>query len=189
MSAPTPQPRPAHSRILFVCMGNICRSPLAEGIFAHLAGARGVRSNFTIDSCGTGGWHAGEPPDPRTLAIASRYGVPLDHAARQLSPADFDRFDLLLAMDRDNLRGLNSIRANCPRVRLIRQFDPAFAPTTPGADVSAPDVPDPYYGGAEGFDRMYHMLHTACTGLLDALLRRCPVHFPDGGTRGVGREA
>lgn len=156
------------SRLLFVCMGNICRSPLAEGVFAHLAQERGVRHRFTIDSCGTGGWHAGELADPRARATAVRYGIHLTHRARQLEAADLERFDLLLAMDRANLRALHAAGAPPARARLLREFDPSI----PGAILAAdpPEVPDPYYGSGDGFEQVYTMLHSACTGLLDALL-------------------
>ena len=148
-------------------MGNICRSPLAEGIFAHLAEQRGVRHHFTIDSCGTGGWHAGELPDPRARQIATRYGVKLNHRARQIVPADFRSFDLLLAMDRANLRALQNAGAPPTLARLMREFDPSLPAGVLSGD--PPEVPDPYYGGDDGFERVFQMLHGACTGLLDAL--------------------
>jgi protein-tyrosine phosphatase len=161
-------PLPNCSRLLFVCMGNICRSPLAEGVFAHLAHERGVRDQFTIDSCGTGGWHAGELPDPRARATAARYGIHLTHRARQFEPADLQRFDLLLAMDRANLRALQAAGASPARARLLREFDPSI----PGALLAGdpPEVPDPYYGSGDGFEQVYAMLRGACAGLLDALL-------------------
>src|SRR5690242_8821961 len=114
-------------RLLFVCLGNICRSPLAEGLFASLAQMRGVGDRFHVDSCGTGAWHVGEPPDPRTLAVARAHGLRLGHRARQLDGrSDFHRFDLLLAMDRSNLENIRL--AGCPpeKVALMRSFDPAF---------------------------------------------------------------
>ncbi len=154
-------------RLLFVCAGNICRSPLAEAVFAAHAVRRGVRGLFTIDSCGTGGWHAGDDPDPRSIAVARRYGVPIAHRARQLAPrSDFVCFDLLLAMDRENLS--EALRAGAPaqRTMLLRQFDPELS----GGGRASPEVPDPYYGGPEGFDAVYRMVDRACKGLLDALL-------------------
>ncbi len=153
--------------LLFVCLGNICRSPLAEAIFAHKAEARGVRDRFLIDSCGLGGWHAGEPPDARARAVAERRGVRMSCVARKVDPrSDFSRFDVLLPMDLDNRDRLLEIGAPAERVRLVRSFDPALA------DASEHDmaVPDPYYGGPEGFDRVFDMLDRACGGLLDAML-------------------
>src|SRR5262245_542004 len=163
--APAANLRPVRSRLLFVCMGNICRSPLAEGVFLHLARSRSLAHHFTIDSCGTGGWHAGELPDARARQIAARYGVRLDHRARALDPRpDLRNFDLLLAMADANLRVLRDAGADPAHARLIRDFDPSLP-----AHAAPHEVPDPYYGGDDGFDRVYHMLHAACTGLLDAL--------------------
>lgn len=152
-------------RLLFVCLGNICRSPLAEGIFLHLAKERGLPHAFHADSAGTGDWHCGEPPDPRALAVAARRGVHLPSVCRQIRSDDFQGFDLILAMDRSN-RDL--LLAKCPeplrhRIRLMRDFDPQ---TSPEAE---PEVPDPYYGGPEGFDRVFDMLHRSCDALLDSL--------------------
>ncbi|MCC7388231.1 MAG: low molecular weight phosphotyrosine protein phosphatase [Phycisphaerales bacterium] len=153
--------------LLFVCLGNICRSPLAEGVFLHLAEQRAVRDRFLVDSCGTGRWHAGERPDPRALAVARRHGVELPSIARQVDPgADFARFDMLLAMDWSNRRNLIRLGAPDSRVRLVRSFDP----TLDTANEESLDVPDPYYGGDEGFESVFQMLTRACNGLLDTLL-------------------
>ena len=150
-------------RILFVCMGNICRSPTAEGVMRSLLGDDDA---IEIDSAGTGGWHAGEPPDDRATAAARRRGIELDGAARQVRPSDFRDFDLLIAMDRRNLRDLQALAPDDEaraKVRLLREFDPASA----GApDV---DVPDPYYGGERGFEDVLDMVEAACRGLLDEL--------------------
>lgn len=157
---------PANHSILFICLGNICRSPLAWAIFRHHAARRGVLSEFEVESCGTGGWHAGEGADPRSIAIAARRGVPMEHTARQLDPeSDFARFSLLIPMDRANRRDIIRLGADAARVRLMRSFDP----TSPGDE--APDVPDPYYGGEDGFDTVFEMLDRACAGLLDEVLR------------------
>ena len=154
--------------LLFVCLGNICRSPLAEGIFLHLATARGVRDRFDVDSCGIGHWHAGEQPDGRALAVAKRNGVKLPSLARQVDPKqDGDRFDLLLAMDQSNHHALLKLGAPKEKVRLMRSFDPTLNDTK-GEDL---DVPDPYYGGADGFDRVFAMLERACEGLLDDITK------------------
>lgn len=153
-------------RLLFVCLGNICRSPLAEGIFLHLAGERGVRDRFEVDSCGLGSWHAGESPDRRACAAAESRGVSLACVARKIDVRrDFDRFDLLLPMDLENRDRLLEIGAPRERVRLIRSFDPLLL----GAPEFDQVVPDPYYGGPEGFDRVFEMLERACDGLLAQL--------------------
>jgi protein-tyrosine phosphatase len=167
-----PAPHVQPTALLFVCLGNICRSPLAEGLFASLATARGAGSRFRLDSCGTGAWHVGEAPDRRSIEVARRHGVVLNHRARQLRPErDFETFDLVLAMDRSNLDHI--LRAGCPpeRAALIRSYDAALR--APGLETLKHDldVPDPYSGGADGFEDVYRLLHAACAGLLGALLR------------------
>lgn len=157
----SPQQPPA---VLFVCLGNICRSPLAEGIFLHLARRHGLEG-VVVDSAGTGDWHAGEGPDPRALAVARRRGVHLPSIARQVrAPEDFERFTHLVPMDASNLARLLDLGAPPERVRLMRAYDPAHA----GRE-AAPDVPDPYSGGDEGFERVFDMLEAACRGLVGAL--------------------
>jgi protein-tyrosine phosphatase len=148
--------------VLFVCLGNICRSPLAEGIFLHLARERGVLERLRVDSCGTGGWHVGNPPDPRSVAVAAKHGIVLPSRARKLDPAGDAAFDWIIAMDRQNQKDL--LRAGLPaeRVKLMMGFHPE-----PPMD----EVPDPYYGGDEGFEQVYQMLVGACEGLLNAALR------------------
>ncbi|MFG0275998.1 MAG: low molecular weight protein-tyrosine-phosphatase [Phycisphaerales bacterium] len=169
MTAPANQiPAPTPTGVLFVCLGNICRSPLAEGVFLHLARERDAQARFRVDSCGTGGWHAGEPADGRAQAVAKRHGVTLPSRARRLdAPADFERFHLIVPMDRSNLRDLLDEGAPAERTRLLRSWDPALI----GADERDLDVPDPYYGGADGFDTVFRMVHAACAALLDDLLR------------------
>jgi protein-tyrosine phosphatase len=149
-------------RILFVCMGNICRSPTAEGVMRTLLREEGLDGGIEIDSAGTGGWHAGEPPDRRATTAAARRGISLEGAARQVTPDDFDRFDLILAMDRENLSHLLAIAPDARarrKVRLLREFDRAAGPDL--------DVPDPYYGGADGFDEVLDLVEAACRGLLE----------------------
>ena len=154
---------PEKTGVLFLCLGNICRSPLAEGIFIHRAAERGVIDRFLVDSAGTGGWHAGERPDPRSVAVARRHGVDLPGRARKLvGDDDGQRFDLVLAMDAQNARDAVEMGVPESRVRLMRSFDPT-------ADAGA-EVPDPYYGGDRGFDDVYDMLVRACDGLLEELL-------------------
>jgi protein-tyrosine phosphatase len=150
--------------ILFVCLGNICRSPLAQGVLEHLANARGVRDQLNIESRGTGGWHVGDPPDPRTIASAQRNGVALTSRAKQLSRADFDRFDLLLAMDDRNRSDILSL--GCPAEKIVLFL--AFAPEALGATVRW-QVPDPYTGTTADFDRVYTLVHAGAEGLLDAI--------------------
>jgi protein-tyrosine phosphatase len=153
-------------RICFVCLGNICRSPTAEAVMQHLIDDAGLSPRVTLDSAGTGHWHAGDPADPRTRAAATERGIAITHLARQLVPADLDRFDLLVAMDHDNLSAIRRMRGerSRPDVRLLRSFD-AAAP--PGAV-----VPDPYAGGGDGFDRVLDLCEAACRGLLDHVRAR-----------------
>lgn len=163
---PDPDPAPTQS-VLFVCLGNICRSPLAEGIMAHLAGEAGLGDRLRVDSAGTGGWHVGEPADPRSVEVAERHGISLPSRARQVTPEDLAAFDLVVAMDGSNLESLESLGAQIPEgadaaeLRRLREFDPQ-------ADGDL-DVPDPYYGGPDGFDRVYDMVHRSCRTLLDEL--------------------
>lgn len=154
------------TRVLFVCMGNICRSPTAEAVMAAHVRRAGLEAQIVVDSAGTGSWHAGGPPDPRAVAAGARRGLAVGGTARQVSVDDFDRFDLVLACDADNarhLRGLARTGADRAKVRLLREFDPASAG---GPDL---DVPDPYYGHGDGFDRVIDLVDAACRGLLDEL--------------------
>ncbi|AJC81455.1 low molecular weight protein-tyrosine-phosphatase protein [Rhizobium etli bv. phaseoli str. IE4803] len=146
--------------ILFVCMGNICRSPLAEGIFRHLVTEAGLTGHFTIDSAGTGGWHEGEPPDGRSIATAQSNGIDISgQRARRIRSSDYRDFDLILAMDRDNVAALEKI---APPEATIRLFGDAALGT-------GEDIPDPYYGGPDGFELIYTRLLTGCSSLLEAL--------------------
>src|SRR5687767_7569861 len=144
-------------------MGNICRSPTAEGVMRHLLREQGLEDEIEIDSAGTGGWHVGAPPDERATEAARRRGIALDGAARQVRPSDFEDYDLLLAADRENLRHLRAIAPDDEaraKVRLLREFDPDSR--------GAPDldVPDPYYGGPGGFEEVLDLVEAACRGLL-----------------------
>jgi protein-tyrosine phosphatase len=153
----------APTRVLFVCLGNICRSPLAEGVFQNLVDERGLTAHYRIDSAGTGGWHVGESPDARSVAVAKKNGVLLTSRARQVEASDFEEFDRIVAMDRQNLLDLRALGRGAggpARLHLLREFDPE-----PGDR----QVPDPYYDGADGFDRVYAMVRRACEALLDAL--------------------
>ena len=155
-------------RILFVCLGNICRSPTAEGVMRALVREAGLETAIELDSAGTGGWHIGDPPDRRAVAAARARGITIDGAAREVRRVDFDDFDLLLAMDRANLRALQRMApsdAAREKVRLLRDFDPASR----GAEL---DVPDPYYGAAGGFEEVLDLVQAACAGLLEHLRAR-----------------
>lgn len=152
-------------RILFVCMGNICRSPTAEGVMRHLLAEEGLADLVELDSAGTGGWHAGDPPDRRATATARARGIVLEGAARQVRREDFAAFDLLLAADRENLADLRALApaGTGHKIRLLREFDPASA--GPGEL----DVPDPYYGGERGFEEVLDLVEAACRGLIDRI--------------------
>lgn len=153
-------------RVLFVCMGNICRSPTAEGVFRRLLSERNIDFVLEVDSAGTHDYHVGAPPDARALEAARRRGVDLSALrARQIADEDFARFDLILAMDEQNLEALRE-RASPQyrsRVRLIMEF----APTAPRRF-----VPDPYYGGPLGFEEVLDLLEQASEGLLQELISR-----------------
>ena len=154
-------------RLLFVCLGNICRSPTAEGVMRHLVRERGLEDLVTIDSAGTGGWHVGNPPDARSTEAARGRGIVLEGAARQVRPDDFERFDLLLAADESNVRDLRAIApdaAAADKVKLLRSFDPEAVAS---GDLA---VPDPYYDG--GFDHVFDVVERACNGLLDHVVAR-----------------
>ena len=141
-------------------MGNICRSPLAEGIFSHLVAEAGLTGRFTVDSAGTGGWHEGAPPDQRSIATAKSHGIDiLRQHARRIHSSDFRDFDLILAMDRDNVAALETI---APPEASIRLFGDIALGT-------GEDIPDPYYGGPAGFELVYTRLLTGCSSLLEAL--------------------
>lgn len=148
-------------RICFVCLGNICRSPTAEGVMRRLAATAGIGGSLVLESAGTGGWHVGEPSDQRSCEAAARCGYDLTgHRAQQFTVSDFDRFDLVIAMDRSNLGNLKQLAngRTAPPIRLFRSFDP-----------TAPDgaeVPDPYSGDAAGFDRVLEICERASRGLI-----------------------
>ena len=148
-------------RLLFVCLGNICRSPTAEGVMRALIVREGLEGEIETDSAGTGAWHVGSAPDARAGAAAQSRGVALGGRARQVVASDFERFDLILAMDGANLRELRlGSDGEEEKVRLLREFDAAAAAS------GELDVPDPYYGGPGGFDEVFEMVWAACEGLL-----------------------
>lgn len=152
-------------RVLFVCLGNICRSPTAEGVMQRLVGELGWDEAVVLDSAGTGDWHAGELSDARSRQAAKKRGIELVHRARQVTRADYEKFDYLLAMDHANLATLERRAPPGARARLalFRSFDPE-APKDA-------EVPDPYDGGDDGFEEVLDMCERACRGLADHLRR------------------
>ena len=149
-----------YTSVLFVCLGNICRSPTAHGVFETLVQQRGLQQRIEVDSCGTGNWHVGEAPDRRATAEAQRRGYDLSHLrARQVAPGDFSHFDYILAMDQANLSHLQDMSPQDYKGHLG-----LFLPFADGA--IAQEVPDPYYGGDEGFTRVLDMIEQASEGLL-----------------------
>lgn len=153
-------------RILFVCLGNICRSPSAEGVFRRVVSERAAHLNIHIDSAGTADYHIGKPPDARSRAAALRRGIDISQLrARQVRAEDFEYFDLILAMDDENLAELKrrADRAYHDRIRLLMEFAP---------NAQRRSVPDPYYGGEPGFEEVLDLLEEASLGLLDEVLAR-----------------
>jgi protein-tyrosine phosphatase len=146
-------------RVLFVCLGNICRSPTAEGVLRHQLKAAGLDGRIEVASAGTGDWHVGKAPDVRTRRAAQLRGYDLSQQrAQQVSAADFDRYDLILAMDKSNLGNLKAMQPATAKAELdlfLRRFD---APVD--------EVPDPYYGGEQGFERVLDLIEQACSALV-----------------------
>lgn len=153
-------------RVLFVCLGNICRSPLAEGIFKKLVNEAGLESVIESDSAGTSRWHIDEPPDTRSIQIAARNNIRLDHLGKQVLRNDLNKFDYILAMDTDNLE--NILKLEVPgkeyraKVMLMREFD---------EERSGADIPDPYYGGENGFQHVFDLLEESLGNFLVFLIR------------------
>ncbi len=154
-------------RLLFICLGNICRSPAADGIMHHLVEARGLTDDFYIDSAGIGSWHVGQLPDYRMRRCGEQHGYVFDHRARQFSAADFDRFDLIAVMDHENYHDVaRQARSAADRQKIIRMSD--YLRHHPGQQT----VPDPYYGDDRDFEFAVELLEDACEGLLDELTAR-----------------
>lgn len=151
----------AATRVCFVCLGNICRSPTAEAIMAHRLGFEDLGVSVEVESAGTGSWHVGHPPDLRAREEATRRGIPMAGVAQQFTAADFCRFDLIVAMDSSNLEALRAIAPGdeaAAKLHLLREFDPEAR-----GDL---DVPDPYFGGREGFMDVFDMVDRSITGLI-----------------------
>ncbi|MBU1662043.1 MAG: low molecular weight phosphotyrosine protein phosphatase [Chloroflexi bacterium] len=151
-------------RICFVCLGNIVRSPLAENMFRYLAEQAGAAHKYELDSAGTSDWHIGEQPDSRMRRVAARHGFRYDGRSRQFEHRDFDNFDLIIAMDASNqsdLLRMAKTSEHRAKLRLMREFDPYGGPSDP--------VPDPYYGGIDGFEDVFAIVKRSCQGLLTAL--------------------
>ncbi|MGQ9864818.1 MAG: low molecular weight protein-tyrosine-phosphatase [Pseudanabaenaceae cyanobacterium] len=150
-------------KILFVCLGNICRSPAAENLFRHLVAQEGLQSQFVCDSAGTAGYHTGAPPDRRMREAAAKRGLEFVGAARQFRRQDFEEFDLILAMDKSNYRDIRQLDPRGDfqdKVKMMCDFCTRHRER---------EVPDPYYGGPEGFERVLDLLEDACQGLLQFL--------------------
>jgi protein-tyrosine phosphatase len=156
-------------RVLFVCLGNICRSPAAEGVFLHQVAQAGLAERLQVDSAGTGGWHVGHPADARMRAAAARRGLELTSRARQLELADLSRFDHILTMDNDNLAAVEAMagRARAAGLEPRAKVEPLVHYCR---HHSVAEVPDPYYGGTQGFEHVLDLLDDACAGLLEALI-------------------
>ncbi len=145
--------------VLFVCMGNICRSPSAEAVFRKVVKSQGLKQNFVVDSAGTHAYHIGEPPDPRSQKTAMKRGIDMSlQRARQIESKDFQRFDYLIAMDRANLSGMLRLAdpSNKHKAHLMMSF----------IDSEYDEVPDPYYGDGDGFELVLDLLESACLGLI-----------------------
>lgn len=155
----------ARVRLCFVCLGNICRSPTAEAVMRHLVAQAGLSAHIEIDSAGTAAYHVGSPPDRRARAAAHKRGIDMGGRARQFQPEDWERFDYVLAMDRSNYEDLLAIAPDgaSRKLHLLRSFDPE---SPPGAS-----VPDPYYGGPEGFEEVLDLCEAACRHLLEHIQR------------------
>jgi protein-tyrosine phosphatase len=153
-------------KVLFVCLGNICRSPLAEGVFKRLVEEGGFQGKILVESAGTSGWHIGDPPDPRSVEIARENGIELNSLGRKAVSNDFQEFDYIIAMDKNNYADLRrlpgSSKEGAAKLLLMRDFDSIG----PGQD-----VPDPYYGGDDGFKHVFELLDRSCRNLLVELTK------------------
>ncbi len=150
-------------KLCFVCLGNICRSPTAEGVFQHLVNERNLQPYFEVDSAGTSAYHVGESANSKSQKTANKHGITLHSKARQFESFDLDYFDLVLAMDKENLTNIKRMSNGNPEnvtIGMLRDFDPE-----PGDG----EVPDPYYGGIQGFENVFQIVKRSCVNLLDRL--------------------
>lgn len=150
-------------KVLFVCTGNICRSPLAHGVFQHLVDQEGIGLQFRLESAGTDSYHVGDQMDPRMRKTALDHGISFNHQARRVSDQDLQDYDVIFAMDLGHYRKLRSM-AKLPdqihKIKMFREFDPLGS--------SQDEVPDPYYGGPEGFEQVYQIIHRTSKAILEA---------------------
>lgn len=150
-------------KISFVCLGNICRSPTAEGVFQHLVNEAGLSAYFEIDSAGTGSWHIGNPPNSKSQAVANQHGIKLLSRARQVEASDLEYYDLVVAMDHSNAGDLHAMIVKPEqeeKIVMLRDFD---------SDPDDGAVPDPYYGGIDGFKNVFDIVYRSCNNLLNEL--------------------
>ncbi|MGB3465834.1 MAG: low molecular weight protein-tyrosine-phosphatase [Cyclobacteriaceae bacterium] len=152
-------------KVLFVCLGNICRSPLAEAIFDHQIKEQGLENSFSSDSCGTGGYHIGADPDHRSQLVAKQHGVSMKHAARKFQKSDYEAFDYIIPMDQQNYEDIVSATGHAhDGLMLMRKFDPDAE--------NSEDVPDPYFGGQDGFEEVYQMLDRSNVSFISFLRKQ-----------------